>query len=287
MLEVVAGALLLGGLGLRYVSGVVAATLLAFTLAVVYNLARGRSFDCGCRAPGAPRTIGWGIVSRNAVLLAMSAIVAVWAPSVLALDALVGQEGPTSLGAGDAAALLVSTGLAVFALTLATEAFELRRAVVYTSSLRVASMYGGIPPGTAVPEFVAKDAAGSIVTTRELFPEPRLCLFVTTGCVPCATLLADLQASPDGLDVPLLVFVDDLHDPKHASLPPNVTVVEQADRAVSNAFQSRAFPQAFAVGSDRIVRGVAIPNSLADLRQLARALEGGDRRATDTQTAAA
>jgi hypothetical protein len=158
---------------------------------------------------------------------------------------------------------------------------------VYTNSLRVANMYGGIPPGTVVPEFLAKDTAGSVLSTRELFPEPRLCLFVTTDCVPCATLLADLQASPDGLDVPLLVFVDDLHDPKYASLPSNVTVVEQADGAASNAFRSRAYPQAFAVGPDGVVRGVAIPNSLADLRQLARALEGGDRRATVTQTAAA
>jgi hypothetical protein len=158
---------------------------------------------------------------------------------------------------------------------------------VLTNSLRVTSLYGGIPPGTVVPDFLAKDASGRPVPADELFAGPRLCVFVSPGCAPCDMLLGDLAASEQALDLPLLVIAHDANNPKYASLPPQVTVVEQVDDSASTAFQSKAFPQGFAVDADRVVRAVTLPNVLADLWKLASALEGGDRATTVSEVAAA
>lgn len=158
---------------------------------------------------------------------------------------------------------------------------------VFTNSLRVTSLYGGIPPGTVVPDFLAREASGRPVPADELFAGPRLCVFVSAGCPPCDMLLVDLAASDQAFDLPLLVIADDANNPKYSSLPPHVTVVEQVDGSASTAFQSKAFPQGFAVDADRVVRAVALPNALADLRKLAGALEGGDRTTTVTEAAAA
>ena len=131
--ELVASVFLLAGLGIAYVSGVLAGALVVFTVAVGINLARGRSFDCGCRAAGAPSKIGWPIVARNGVLIAMAILVAIAAPPVVALDGLL-ASGSSSVGAGDAVALFVSSALTVFTLTLLPEALSLHRAIGHRAS---------------------------------------------------------------------------------------------------------------------------------------------------------
>jgi uncharacterized membrane protein YphA (DoxX/SURF4 family) len=134
LLELAAGGLLLVGLGLGFVSAAVAGALVLFSVAVAANLLRGMSFDCGCRAPGTPRKIGWAIVARNAALIAMGIVAAIDAPPALALDRLVGAGSSSTVSASDAIALLVATGLGVFILTLVPEAVTLRRLTVATRS---------------------------------------------------------------------------------------------------------------------------------------------------------
>jgi putative oxidoreductase len=134
LLELGGGGLLLVGLGLVFVSTAVAGALVLFSVAVAANLVRGKSFDCGCRAPGAPRKIGWGLIARNAMLVAMGVLAASEAPPVLALDRLTGAGSSSAVGAGDAIALLVATGLGVFVVTLVPDALTLRRLIVATRS---------------------------------------------------------------------------------------------------------------------------------------------------------
>jgi hypothetical protein len=142
----------------------------------------------------------------------------------------------------------------------------------------VTSLYGGAAPGTRIPPFAAKTADGSVVGWEELVGRPRLCVFVGAGCPPCEELMSELAASPRGLDgASLVVFAEDATDPKLASLPPNVLVLEQLERSASAAFRSIALPQAFAVDSDGVVQATVIPNSVADLASLSGVLEGGDQ----------
>jgi hypothetical protein len=128
-LELIVGALLTGGLGIVYASAAVAGVLTIFSLAIAVNLLRGRTFDCGCVAVGAPRKIGWASVSRNGVLTAMAVLAAAEAPSTLSLDALLPGRTSGSVGTGDAFALLLVAPMLVLALTLVHEAHSVRSAI--------------------------------------------------------------------------------------------------------------------------------------------------------------
>jgi len=190
------------------------------------------------------------------------------------------------LAAALAVTLVVVTGVVRRALAV-LEADGGASGDLYSRSLQVAGMYGGLAPGATVPQFVARTADGATISSSELLGEPALCLFVAAGCGPCKLLLAGLAASPDAVDASLLLFVDDTSDESYRMLPPSVTVLADVDGSAAAAFESKSFPQGFAVDRDWMVQAVAIPNSLADLRELAGALEGGDRRQRTTQTAAA
>lgn len=124
--EVALGVLMLLGLGTAPVASFVGVTLLAFSLAVALNLARGRDLDCGCFAVGAPRHIGWPLIARNLVLIGMTAAVAAASsPAALSLDEFSSTRG-SSVASASAFALAMSAALAVLALTLVGELVRLR-----------------------------------------------------------------------------------------------------------------------------------------------------------------
>jgi uncharacterized membrane protein YphA (DoxX/SURF4 family) len=66
--EVLAGAGLLLGVWPVASSGVIAGLLLLFMTAIVYNMARGYTFDCGCFGAGDDPT-GWGTMWRDTAML--------------------------------------------------------------------------------------------------------------------------------------------------------------------------------------------------------------------------
>ena len=66
--EVVAGIFMMAGIWPRAASGLVAGLLLIFMGAIVYNISRGYTFDCGCFGAGDGQT-GWGTVGRDVLML--------------------------------------------------------------------------------------------------------------------------------------------------------------------------------------------------------------------------
>jgi hypothetical protein len=95
-------ALLVPGLG-GVAAPAAAALLTLYSVAIGVNLVRGRrDIDCGCSGPGARRTLGEGLLVRNAVLIATATLCALptSARPLLWLDAL------TALGGGAALTLL-------------------------------------------------------------------------------------------------------------------------------------------------------------------------------------
>src|SRR5262245_38167170 len=110
-IEVAAGLLLLLGVLPAVVGALTAALLVAFSLAVAVNLARGREFDCGCHGGGAPRRISRRHVLVNLLLALAALAVAVAPPAGFGL--LTGQFRLVSLAVPASARLPVLLGTAL------------------------------------------------------------------------------------------------------------------------------------------------------------------------------
>jgi uncharacterized membrane protein YphA (DoxX/SURF4 family) len=87
-------------LGVRIAAAGAAFTLLAFASVVAINLARGRSFDCGCGF-GQQSQISWSLVARDCVLAAAAVLLAIGPVSTLAAQ---GPWVPALIHAGSASA---------------------------------------------------------------------------------------------------------------------------------------------------------------------------------------
>ena len=124
-LELAGGLLLALGLVVRPAAALLALALCAFTVAVSTALLRGKSLDCGCFGPTAPRPITWLTVLRNLGLLALAVLVVVRPPRALALDSLVLGGGDVSTST--ALAVLVAATAAVFVTLVSNEAVRYRR----------------------------------------------------------------------------------------------------------------------------------------------------------------
>lgn len=115
--EVTAAVLLALGILPAIVAYLLALLLLSFALAIAVNLARGRTFDCGC-AGAAPQTISWSHVTSNLVLAAVAMLIALVPPVTLALWP--GVTGPFSVSTprGDALPVILAVIVALVAVAM-------------------------------------------------------------------------------------------------------------------------------------------------------------------------
>lgn len=123
--ELTAAVLLALGILPTIVAGLLAFLLLSFAAAIAINLARGRSFDCGC-AGSAPQTISWAHVASNVCLAALAAALAVAPPSTLAV-----WPGPSGLVSvaiprGDALPIVLAVVLGLITVTVLRRAAAVR-----------------------------------------------------------------------------------------------------------------------------------------------------------------
>jgi uncharacterized membrane protein YphA (DoxX/SURF4 family) len=78
--EIAGGVLLATGILTAPAAMLLGLLLAAFAVAIAINLARGRSFDCGCSGSSTPSKISWRHVAVDLVLAAGAALVAVFGP---------------------------------------------------------------------------------------------------------------------------------------------------------------------------------------------------------------
>ncbi len=126
--EVTAGLLLLLGVLPAVVAAVLAALLVCFSAAIAVNLARGRTFDCGCgNSRVAPQTISWRHVAVNTVLAASAAAISVAPPG--GLELLPGPRGVFSIGipGGSGLPVLLSAALVLLTARMLAAAAATRR----------------------------------------------------------------------------------------------------------------------------------------------------------------
>jgi uncharacterized membrane protein YphA (DoxX/SURF4 family) len=123
--ELAAAILLAVGILPGITAGLLALLLLCFAAAIAINLARGRSFDCGC-AGSAPRTISWAHVASNACLAALAVAVTLAPPRTLAV-----WPGPSGLFAvatprGDALPIVLAVVLGLVTVAVIRRAAAVR-----------------------------------------------------------------------------------------------------------------------------------------------------------------
>jgi hypothetical protein len=116
------------------------------------------------------------------------------------------------------------------------------------------------------------------VSSRTVFEEPSLILFLSANCGPCEQLAYEMGTTESPiLPLHLIVIVEEEERDSTPYAPLPARILYQRNRAASSAFKSVATPQAFAVSAGGVVAGKAIPNSISDLRAIsARLPEGGD-----------
>jgi uncharacterized membrane protein YphA (DoxX/SURF4 family) len=78
--EIAGGVLIAAGILTAPAAILLGLLLAAFAVAIAINLARGRSFDCGCSGSSTPSKISWRHVVVDLVLAAGAAAVAVFGP---------------------------------------------------------------------------------------------------------------------------------------------------------------------------------------------------------------
>lgn len=134
--EFAAAVLLALGILPAVVAWLLAALLLSFALAIAVNLARGRTFDCGC-VGAAPQTISWSHVISNLMLAAVAVLIALVPPVTLALWP--GVSGPFSVATprADVTPVILAVVVALVAVTM------LRRAAGVSRSARVLHQAAG------------------------------------------------------------------------------------------------------------------------------------------------
>jgi uncharacterized membrane protein YphA (DoxX/SURF4 family) len=126
--EVTAGLLLLLGVLPVVVAAVLAALLVSFSAAIAVNLARGRTFDCGCGSSRiAPQTISWRHIAVNTVLAASAVAISVAPPG--GLELLHGPRGVFSIDipAGSALPVLLAAALVLLVARILDPAAATRR----------------------------------------------------------------------------------------------------------------------------------------------------------------
>jgi hypothetical protein len=148
----------------------------------------------------------------------------------------------------------------------------LRRVTAVLEQVRVPETPAlGAAPTTVVEPFELYDDLGLRVGSDELLVEPAtILLFIEPGCTPCLRLTEQLEGVGEYLvGVPIYVVAPKLPPTGEMEFPRGVRILYDRGGRVTGAFSNRATPQAYAVGSNRLVLDRRVPASLDDLTEMA------------------
>lgn len=136
---------------------------------------------------------------------------------------------------------------------------ERAEAILQTS---VSTGPGGLPAGSAIPEFEAHRADGSAVGRSEI--RHSTIVFMSSGCQPCKRLAADLREHWLSLSsvTSLVVVLNDPSEADELDLPGDTPIIYQRERRMAAAFRSSATPHVFVTDGTQII-GNGTPNSIA------------------------
>jgi hypothetical protein len=112
----------------------------------------------------------------------------------------------------------------------------------------------GVAPGGVVEPFELYDSEGEVVDWSELIRERTILVLSSPRCAPCELLLEELGDVGSRLaGVPLTVVTTDSADGRSYEYPPGLNVLYQRGERATQAFDNRAFPQAYLVEPSGLV----------------------------------
>jgi methylamine dehydrogenase accessory protein MauD len=251
--------------------GVGALSLLAlFSVAIAWNLMRGRAPECHCFGQLHSSPASWKTLARNGLLAGLA--IAVIAGSVAEPDAsgvawLGALDGPERLAlitAGVAAALLALGGAAFLSLMRSYGTVLVRLERVETALTEAGidlpedseKPQVGLEPGTAAPAFWAQSLAGEPVSLETFAARglPSLLLFTSPRCGACEALLPVVaEWQRDHADELRVVLVSDGTDDEAGSelgAFELVDVLPDSNGELYTAFRANGTPSAVIVRPD-------------------------------------
>jgi hypothetical protein len=233
--ELAAGGALLAGPARTFGALGALGLLVGFSLAITWNLARGRTPECHCfgqlhSSPAGPLTL-----ARNAALIALAGLVA-------------GRADPALT------ALAAAGGVAIVAVGWALS----RRA-----TLVAGGGASGLAIGAPAPSFELPSLEGSTVSLRSLLApgRPALLVFSDPHCGPCQALAPEIAEWQHLYSDELTIAVIERRDgatggrrDEHGRR----TVLLQSETEVSDSYGARGTPTGVLVGADgRVASPVA------------------------------
>lgn len=253
------------------VVGAIGALLLLalFSLAIAWNLARGRAPDCHCFGQLHSAPASWKTLARNALLAAVAAGVLVGSldrPRASALAWIGGLEHTQRVTL--AVTLVAVAVVAVAGLALVTLMRSYGSVLVRLDRLESALAAAGVDvnaegiagvgrePGTEAPWFLATTPTGTGVSRDDLLEPglPVLLLFTSPHCGPCAELLPDAARWQEDHAADLTVAfasagTADAVGAEAAEFGLERVLVDE-NAAIAASFEAPGTPAAVLIGSD-------------------------------------
>lgn len=230
--------------------------LMAFTIAIVRLLVRGKRPACSCFGALSATPIGARTVVRNGLLMVLAVIVG-W-------GALRRPRVPADLPADNAVGLVVIAVLVALLVWLFGAVDTLRRRL----DTQALSTLGaeGLPVGAVAPEFQLLDVAGDRTSLESVLAQGKnvLLVFIHPGCEMCAALARELprwrMRTEDTLTI---VIVGNGDAAEHAAWGReqelgDIPVLVQQGNEAALRYRVRGTPSAVLIGADgRIAAPVA------------------------------
>lgn len=241
-----------------------AALLTVFTVAMLYQIAKGRNPDCHCFGQVTSTPISNVTVVRNIVLILVSAF----------LISQGAAEQGTALVSGRDDAFPVVIGLVLIAILFAcfhTLVRILGRQDDIVRRIEVMELvareggeverdeaghpHEGLPIGAHIADFEAKDLNGGKITLDGLLADgvPLLFLYVSPNCTPCAQLIPDIPEWERRLaGKARLVFISSREKKENAAKFGEFAgaIILQNGREVSDVLKAKWTPTAVLVSAD-------------------------------------
>ena len=245
--------------------------LTVFSLAIAFNLARGRRPECNCFGQLQSEPIGWSTLMRNVALGAVASLV-VWQSSfypglsfVQWLGDLTNEERIEVVGATLGLCLLTAM------VTLTVQLLRQQGRLLLRLDSLEARLFGsntlapadtaaesmvGLPIGTRAPSFALDTVDGKPMTLDEIVSigKPTLLLFTNPNCGPCDSLMPEVEQWQQRYSRSLTIAL--VSEGSREDIKAKVgsrglrPVLCQREREVAEAYQAWGTPAALLVGHD-------------------------------------
>lgn len=251
-----------------YAAVAAAGMLVIFTVAILFQIAQGRSPDCHCFGQVYSEPVGVSSVLRNIAFLAVASGLIVAGRTSQGYD-LVGREGSVmQLLFG--LALIALAGIAILYLRKISEQQSqiMRRIEVMELVAReggsveredLSHPHEGLPIGGHFPDFELYDLNANLISSDQLKAQgvPTLFFFVSPTCGPCKALLPEINEwRKELLGKVNIVFISSGKAPDNIEkfgADPRLPILLQKGREVAEAVKAQWTPTAILMdGNGRV-----------------------------------